>query len=65
MNSGASVEVTELGVMEPAQKKTEVLKPGEVGYLCGGIKSVDDARVGDTVTLTKAPAEAPLGEGLL
>ena len=40
--------------------QVDTLYCGEVGYLAAQIKSVQDARVGDTVTLKKAPAAAPL-----
>jgi GTP-binding protein LepA len=51
MNSGVEHEVTEVGVMTPTQIPVTSLRPGEVGYLCAGIKDVLDARVGDTVVL--------------
>ena len=54
MNSKAQYEVAEVGVMLPEQRKAEVLRPGEVGYLCAAIKSVQDARVGDTVTVARS-----------
>lgn len=53
MNSGMEYEVLDLGVMTPNQVKVNILRAGEVGYLSAAIKSVDDARVGDTITLTK------------
>lgn len=51
MASGAEYEVTELGVMTPKQVRVDALRAGEVGYLCGSIKDVLDARVGDTISL--------------
>ncbi|WGV24405.1 translation elongation factor 4 [Halotia branconii] len=53
-------EIDELGVLSPTQKQVEELHAGEVGYLGAAIKAVADARVGDTITLTKAKAESPL-----
>ncbi len=53
MASGAEHEVTEVGVMTPRQVPVEYLRAGEVGYICGGIKDVLDARVGDTMCLAK------------
>jgi len=49
--SKAEHEVTEVGVMEPKQVPVESLRAGEVGYICGSIKDVLDARVGDTIVL--------------
>jgi translation elongation factor EF-4 len=40
--------------------QVDTLYAGEVGYLAAQIKSVQDARVGDTVTLKKSPAAAAL-----
>lgn len=50
--SGAEHEVTEVGVMQPYQVPVTSLQAGEVGYICGSIKDVQDARVGDTITLS-------------
>jgi len=50
--SGAEHEVTEVGVMTPYQVPVTSLQSGEVGYICGSIKDVQDARVGDTITLS-------------
>eukprot|EP00560_Eucampia_antarctica_P008342 CAMPEP_0197826068 /NCGR_PEP_ID=MMETSP1437-20131217/3069_1 /TAXON_ID=49252 ORGANISM="Eucampia antarctica, Strain CCMP1452" /NCGR_SAMPLE_ID=MMETSP1437 /ASSEMBLY_ACC=CAM_ASM_001096 /LENGTH=728 /DNA_ID=CAMNT_0043426331 /DNA_START=132 /DNA_END=2318 /DNA_ORIENTATION=+ len=49
--SGAEHEVTEVGVMQPNQVPVTSLRAGEVGYICGSIKDVLDARVGDTIVL--------------
>lgn len=51
MNSGKEYEVLEVGVMTPNQVKVDVLRAGEVGFISAAIKQVDDARVGDTITL--------------
>jgi GTP-binding protein LepA len=60
MATGAEYEVTELGVYAPFQQELDRLNAGEVGYLAASIKSLQDARVGDTITLAKNPAEKPL-----
>ncbi|MEO0539653.1 MAG: translation elongation factor 4, partial [Cyanobacteria bacterium P01_A01_bin.105] len=60
MASGKEYEIDELGVLSPNQVPVDALHAGEVGYLSASIKSVEDARVGDTVTLVKKKAEAPL-----
>ena len=60
MNSGKEYDVTECGVMLPAQKQVDRLRPEEVGYVCASIKSTKDARVGDTVTQARDPAAGAL-----
>jgi GTP-binding protein LepA len=60
MASGATSELLELGVFRPQLVPVEALTAGEVGYVATGLKSVRDARVGDTVTLADRPAAAPL-----
>jgi GTP-binding protein LepA len=60
MASGQEYEIAELGVMAPNQIQTESLHAGEVGYLAAAIKTVEHARVGDTITLATNPASAPL-----
>ena len=47
----ATYEITELGYHTPEETKTDTLGIGEVGYLCGSIKSIDTVLVGDTITL--------------
>jgi GTP-binding protein LepA len=60
MASGKQYEIDELGVLAPSQIQVEELHAGEVGYLAAAIKTVEDARVGDTITLAQAPAKEPL-----
>ena len=60
MASGKEYEVDELGVLSPHQIQVEELHAGEVGYLAAAIKTVEDARVGDTITLANNPAAEPL-----
>ena len=50
MATGATYEVTELGAYTPHPTKLDELGPGEVGFFAGSIKSVNDTRVGDTIT---------------
>ena len=49
-------DIDELGVLSPNQIPVDELHAGEVGYLSASIKSVIDARVGDTITLVAKPA---------
>ena len=50
MATGATYEVTELGVRTPREVKKEQLVVGEVGWFAASIKSIQDIHVGDTVT---------------
>lgn len=56
----SSYEVVELGVRTPKEKKIKELNTGEVGYLCASIKSIEDVKVGDTITLEDRPSKIPL-----
>ena len=60
MASGREFELDELGVLSPEQVAVDSLHAGEVGYLSAAIKTVEDARVGDTITLAAAQAPEPL-----
>ncbi|NJN58473.1 MAG: elongation factor 4 [Leptolyngbyaceae cyanobacterium SL_5_9] len=60
MASKKEYEIDELGVLSPTQIQVDELHAGEVGYIAAAIKSVEDARVGDTLTLAKNPASAML-----
>lgn len=53
--TGATYEVVELGIHSPKEEKKKSLTTGEVGYLCASIKSIEDVKVGDTITLTSYP----------
>ena len=50
----------QIGVFVPKSVNRESLSAGEVGFIISGIKELDAAKVGDTVTLASQPAEAPL-----
>lgn len=60
MATGAEYEVLEVGIRNPKEVKKDVLECGEVGWLCGSIKSIKDVRVGDTITHADRCAKAPL-----
>ena len=53
MATGATYNADSLGVFTPADEPRESLKAGEVGYLVAGIRELQAAKVGDTVTLIK------------
>ena len=50
----------EIGVLTPGMQSKEFLAEGEVGYIVTNLKTTREAKVGDTVTLSKHPALAPL-----
>ena len=58
--TGKVYEVIRLGVFSPDAQDVDQLSAGEVGFLCGNIKELGDAKVGDTVTLADRPAETPV-----
>ena len=61
MATGAEFDVVETGIMRPGRlEPTGVLHAGEVGYIAASIKTVSEARVGDTVTRADRPAAEPL-----
>lgn len=55
-----SYEVIRLGVFSPESQDVSELRAGEVGFLCGNIKELGDARVGDTLTLYDRPCDEPV-----
>jgi len=60
MSTDKKYEVTEVGVYSPMPTPVDRLRAGEVGYICGSIKQVRDARVGDTITHADRPTDEPL-----
>ncbi len=60
MSNGTRVDPIEVGVFTPAFYALPSLECGEVGYVATGLKSVREARVGDTFTTEAHPATEPL-----
>lgn len=60
MNTNKTFEVAEVGVFSPKPIKRDFLMVGDVGYVTANIKTVQDARVGDTITLANNPASESL-----
>jgi GTP-binding protein LepA len=58
--TGATYGCEQVGVFTPKSVAREQLAAGEVGFIIAGIKEIDAAKVGDTVTLAARPAAAPL-----
>ena len=60
MSSGRRYNITELGRYTPLPTKIQSLSHAQVGYMVAAIKTLDDVRVGDTLTLESNPASEPL-----
>ncbi|HFD3571483.1 TPA: translation elongation factor 4 [Enterococcus faecium] len=60
MSNGKTFDVTEVGVFSPKAVVRDFLMVGDVGYITASIKTVQDTRVGDTVTLADNPAAEAL-----
>ena len=60
MAAGTEHTVEQVGVFTPKRTDVGQLGPGEVGFITAGIKEVADTHVGDTITETRRPTEAPL-----
>ena len=61
MATGATFDIVELGRKKATSlEPCDCLEAGEVGYLAASIKTVSEARVGDTITLAQNPAQEPL-----
>ena len=60
MSTGAAYTCERVGVFTPKSRLAESLAAGEVGFVTAGIKELQAARVGDTLTLADRPAAEPL-----
>ena len=60
MSTGRTFQADTVGVFTPKRTPLEQLSAGEVGFIIAGIKEIEGARVGDTITLASAPALEPL-----
>lgn len=60
MSSGASYLCEQVGVFTPKAMQRDMLSAGEVGYVIAGIKELQAAKVGDTLTSADRPASEPL-----
>ena len=56
MAGGEQYNAEEIGYLRMNYQPTDELKAGEVGYVIGSVKSLEDVRVGDTITTVKNPA---------
>jgi GTP-binding protein LepA len=60
MATDAEFPVEHIGVFTPKSRNLEVMSAGQVGFIIAGIKELDVAKVGDTVTHANKPAAEPL-----
>lgn len=60
MSNGKQFDVTEVGIMSPQAMNRDYLMAGDVGYITASIKTIQDTKVGDTVTLASRPATEAL-----
>jgi GTP-binding protein LepA len=60
MGTGLKYEVAEVGLLKPEAVAQDLLSAGEVGYLICNIKSLEDTKIGDTVTDADKPATEQL-----
>ncbi len=60
MAAGTEHEIQEVDVIDPHPRKTQALVAGDVGIAICGIKSLDEIKIGDTITTAKTGADEPL-----
>lgn len=54
-STGRDWQANEVGIFTPLRKETDILRAGEVGFVVAGIKEIQGAPVGDTITHAKTP----------
>ena len=60
MSNGREYKVEEVGLFKLNREPQKQLSAGQVGYILAGIKTVEDTRPGDTITLKDDPCSKPL-----
>lgn len=60
MSSGRTFQAEKVGVFTPKRVDRDALRPGEVGFVIAGIKEIDGAPVGDTITLAERSTDKAL-----
>ncbi len=60
MASGYQGEVDEIGIFNPNPESVPAVSVGEVGFIAGNIRNINDVKIGDTVTLVNHPAAEAL-----
>ena len=62
MSTGREYIVEKVGIFTPKRKETAQLQAGDVGFIISGIKDIESAKVGDTITLSQNPASQALAD---
>ena len=60
MGTNSTYEIDDIGVFTPKKVSVNKLRPGELGYIIAGIKTVSDTQIGDTITDDKRPCKEML-----
>jgi GTP-binding protein LepA len=60
MSTGRVFQVEKVGIFTPKEHDKDSLQTGQVGYMIAGVKDIDGAPVGDTITDAERPASKPL-----
>jgi len=60
VSNGADYKAEQIGIFKIDFEETGMLEAGDVGYIIGGMKTVSEVRVGDTITLSSNPVTKPL-----
>jgi GTP-binding protein LepA len=60
MSTGSTYEISSVGIFTPKRTAQTSLSAGEVGYVVAGVKEINGAPVGDTITHAHVPASTPL-----
>jgi GTP-binding protein LepA len=60
MATGKEFDVTEVGIFTPKQEAADALSAGDVGYICASIKTINEIKIGDTITNADKPCGAAL-----
>lgn len=60
MSTGREFQVERVGIFTPKRRDQDNLEAGDVGYVIAGIKDIDGAPVGDTITTADRPADQAL-----
>ena len=55
-NTGSEYDADEVGVLKLKMQSRDEIRAGDVGYICSGIKTSSDVKVGDTITSVENPS---------